>query len=437
VRCLSWNEVEKHNHPDDCWIVVDGFVYDISGWHDKHPGGKTISILAGEDNSSMFHSNHICDITSLMDQFKIGEVQNYKPDFINSTDVFFETLKYRVKKHFDKTNTDYRNTHSNRVSTLLTALLLIACWICVFFFPPYGLIAAVPMGLATCSLIGSFGHEQIHGNFFTAAEMKNPVTKAGSDVLWGLLIPFMPEPFFHYEHIKHHRYPLNPEHDYDVFALRGFVRLSGDLKRKSHHGYQHIYAPFIYGIYIFIQIINGYTTTFFKSRALLNNPGAISTIVISSLTTFGFYFLIPAYLTNVWWALLGSGIYFLTWQAAIYTTSGVPHMTSTALQRAHSWPEYVCNTTCNLKCGNRLFDWLSGGLNYHLVHHLLPSVPKEHLPAIKSIVDTTCAEFGYPCRTYHSFTTYLRDHYRFLFYHGNFSTATDSSLSQSTGTPQQ
>jgi nitrate reductase (NAD(P)H) len=33
-------EIEKHDHEGDCWIVVDGKVYDATSVLDWHPGGK-------------------------------------------------------------------------------------------------------------------------------------------------------------------------------------------------------------------------------------------------------------------------------------------------------------------------------------------------------------------------------------------------------------
>ena len=43
-------EVSQHKRSRDCWIIIEGRVYDVSGWLDKHPGGKRIiRHYAGED----------------------------------------------------------------------------------------------------------------------------------------------------------------------------------------------------------------------------------------------------------------------------------------------------------------------------------------------------------------------------------------------------
>jgi L-lactate dehydrogenase (cytochrome) len=36
---VSVEEISKHNTPEDCWIVVDGKVWDITEFAPEHPGG--------------------------------------------------------------------------------------------------------------------------------------------------------------------------------------------------------------------------------------------------------------------------------------------------------------------------------------------------------------------------------------------------------------
>ena len=39
-KLVSVTEIEQHNSPSDCWIVVDGQVWDLTEFHQEHPGGS-------------------------------------------------------------------------------------------------------------------------------------------------------------------------------------------------------------------------------------------------------------------------------------------------------------------------------------------------------------------------------------------------------------
>lgn len=53
-------EVQKHQSDNDCWIISHNFVYDVTKFLDKHPGGKkSILYKSGQDVSFEydFHCN--------------------------------------------------------------------------------------------------------------------------------------------------------------------------------------------------------------------------------------------------------------------------------------------------------------------------------------------------------------------------------------------
>ena len=64
MRKITMQEVERHNTPEDCWVVINGKVYDLSFFHKEHPGGsKVITNNAGKDVSNLFNPVHPKDIT--------------------------------------------------------------------------------------------------------------------------------------------------------------------------------------------------------------------------------------------------------------------------------------------------------------------------------------------------------------------------------------
>lgn len=79
----STEEVHKHNKVNDNWIVVDGKVYDISAWANKHPGGlMTLLGSAGKDATDMIENFHGKIVYKFLPNYYIGEVEKPKPKTI-------------------------------------------------------------------------------------------------------------------------------------------------------------------------------------------------------------------------------------------------------------------------------------------------------------------------------------------------------------------
>eukprot|EP01065_Artemidia_motanka_P003110 TRINITY_DN11470_c1_g1_i2.p1 TRINITY_DN11470_c1_g1~~TRINITY_DN11470_c1_g1_i2.p1 ORF type:complete len:1515 (+),score=366.11 TRINITY_DN11470_c1_g1_i2:83-4546(+) len=53
---VSVDHVKMHSLPDDCWVIVNSKVYDVTEWVPDHPGGsQLITDHAGQDASQVFH----------------------------------------------------------------------------------------------------------------------------------------------------------------------------------------------------------------------------------------------------------------------------------------------------------------------------------------------------------------------------------------------
>ncbi|XP_022997294.1 cytochrome b5 [Cucurbita maxima] len=72
----SIEEISRHSSNDDCWIIIDGKVYDLTSYLDEHPGGDDVIIAAtGRDATDDFEdAGHSKDTRELMKKFYIGEL---------------------------------------------------------------------------------------------------------------------------------------------------------------------------------------------------------------------------------------------------------------------------------------------------------------------------------------------------------------------------
>ncbi len=68
-------EVAQHKTRDDCWIIVDKNVYDVTDYIDEHPGGDAILANAGGDSTVGVHGpQHPISMWDVLALYKIGEL---------------------------------------------------------------------------------------------------------------------------------------------------------------------------------------------------------------------------------------------------------------------------------------------------------------------------------------------------------------------------
>lgn len=81
-REFSPEEVAQHGKPNDCWLTIDGGVYDVSEYAVSHPGGaKFLLDYAGGDASEGFRKQgHTSKALELLDSLRIGKLAGWVND---------------------------------------------------------------------------------------------------------------------------------------------------------------------------------------------------------------------------------------------------------------------------------------------------------------------------------------------------------------------
>jgi cytochrome b involved in lipid metabolism len=77
-----FDEVIEHSTADDCWLVIDGRVYDVTDWVGPPPGGDAILEGCGEDATALYETRpmgsgtpHSNKARQLLDDYYIGDLE--------------------------------------------------------------------------------------------------------------------------------------------------------------------------------------------------------------------------------------------------------------------------------------------------------------------------------------------------------------------------
>jgi cytochrome b involved in lipid metabolism len=70
-------DISAHASASDCWMAIDGNVYNVSSYVNQHPGGQQIVDGCGKDASGLFASirKHQREATAMLPEFQIGTLK--------------------------------------------------------------------------------------------------------------------------------------------------------------------------------------------------------------------------------------------------------------------------------------------------------------------------------------------------------------------------
>ena len=87
LQSFSAEDVAQHDAESDCWMIIEGKVYDVTDYIQLHPGGDEILLGCGRDATVLFTTrttetgetigsgeSHSSDADSTLRRYLIGEV---------------------------------------------------------------------------------------------------------------------------------------------------------------------------------------------------------------------------------------------------------------------------------------------------------------------------------------------------------------------------
>ncbi len=114
---LTLDEVAKHNSPNDCWLIINNNVYEVTNYINNHPGGaKRIISFCGQDATTAFATKgnknkpHSSSANQILESFKIGFLNQQIKINQNSNNLLpSKNNNYQFKKQFKKTEEEYED----------------------------------------------------------------------------------------------------------------------------------------------------------------------------------------------------------------------------------------------------------------------------------------------------------------------------------------
>ncbi|MGK7927966.1 MAG: fatty acid desaturase [Spirulina sp.] len=428
-KYISYNELKEHSSYSDAWIAIDGIVYDITDFVDKHPFGDTFRGTLGTDCSGLFSSAHInTNVESLikdesflknngikiMGYLDVTRDRLYKDNdnwYLDrivyketGKDEFWLELKTKVQEYLRE------NNESIHYSTLEGTTYFLY-YVILFIFLSYltwiegSILSSVFLGFHMVCASAGASHMVAHFGF-TKNKLLNFLTLHFMDLSgfswleWQII------------HQTHHNQP-HSSIDYQTNQYAP-IRIHQYVKYKSHHKYQHIYfwmALITYQVRSFPMS----TIWLMMNKELVRHKYELAVHILAK-TIFISLVVYCGYLHGFGKALMLFSLFSISFSYSafllLYNNHEETHNVlalNEDINVSHgklSWAEVQVRTSGDWHPTNWLLAFIEfnyGYFNYHIEHHLFPAFKPRLLKKISPIVKSVCHKHGIP----YIATTYL------------------------------
>ena len=365
-------------------LSINGQWYDLTQWQNLHPGGgEILRHMNGKDATDAFYSLHSSEAIRRLSRLKSSssaQIQHSLPH-VETTQLTqsFRRLRQRLNDE------GYFNRSIGwelfyQLSPYI--LCLLGTWF--HFYCNSTLLAILTIGLGM-QQAGWIGHDYCHG--------RGPWMRWMGRSLSGSINAFSPTWWSH-KHNTHHVYTNNLGIDTDVandpvFHLF-FPAKDNDVWFRS---YQHWYFLPVYSL-------------LFVSWRWQSVQHAVRTLNYLELALMS-----PSYLwlyTLGWQVAIGSVLLGGLLVAGIVTAT---HQSEEMLMDSdHSFVETQFLTTCDARCESFFMEWLWGGMQYQLEHHLFPTMPKYYYVRVRPILEQWAKDNGIDYRCESVWTIWHRNY---------------------------
>mmetsp|Transcript_3739 Transcript_3739/g.9392 ORF Transcript_3739/g.9392 Transcript_3739/m.9392 type:complete len:450 (-) Transcript_3739:263-1612(-) len=404
-RGITSAELAAHNGRDGTyWLSIHGTVYDMTDFYraGAHPGGEILRTAAGRDGTCLYESYHPFVSQSKVAAMlrarcrKVGVFLDQDP---LGNDGFWKTVSARAREALKKAG---RTHHSSAVATTEAVITVMVYYaLMVYINITASFLGAVALGFVT-GRMGFLMHAGVHCGFSDNSWVNYVVgltmdMAGGNHTVWA------------YEHnVAHHGSTQEAFKDNDATIGKPHVRLHPEVEHRWYQRYQQFY--------LFVAMTFGFFRWFVAdvisigegrvgSISFYAQPAELASCFFFKLCKLVLFFLIPAYLHGLSTA---AGLIFVHYAIGAHYLENifiVNHIQDdTYPDPKRHWAEKQLEGTWNWRSGSTIANWISGGLNHQIEHHLFPAMAPGAYPVIQPVVKKTCEEYGIAYNSFDSFS---------------------------------
>lgn len=386
---ITTEELRSHSTRSDLWISIQGKVYDVTTWVDRHPGGDLpLLSLAGEDATDAFIAYHPPSAWAHLEPFLVGRLSDYR---VSPASRDF----HRLSSDFARLGLFHIKGHTVALSFLFMIFLFLSA-LYLALVRKSALLGGGVMGFLWIQS-GWVGHDSGHYNVMTSNWANRLAQIVTGNCLTGISIGWWKR-----NHTAHHIAVNSLDFDPDLQHLPLFV-VSSKFFTSLTSVYYNRKMTFdsIARFFVSYQHWTYYPVMCF---ARLNLFGQ-SIVLLASDT----------HVPDRWQEILGVAIFWIwyptvvsflptwgdrvTFVMASFVVTSLQHVQFTlnhfssevyvGQPKGNDWFEKQTAGTMDIECPWWM-DWFHGGLQFQVEHHLFPRLPRCHLRRISPLVKELC-----------------------------------------------
>lgn len=381
-------------------LEIDGIAYDVTRFAKEHPGGQVILSYSGRDATDVFYAFHSKEThkrLTLLPRSKDTIRHSVSQPLLDDFRILRKSLDARGL--LDASSAWYLYKVASTLALGAAGIFVAIAWHWV-------IIGSLMLGLCWQQM-GWVAHEICHHGWFKNRRLGHIMSFIlgnlcqGFDVFW-----------WSDRHNQHHAVPNvlgghEAQGDPDIDNLPVVAWDESDLKRvtewpqwgKNLLQYQHIYFFFVMPLLRLIWAMQ--SLRFVPLMPTSKNPLHRQYYLWSKYTLYAFWFwqvVVIYFMPSI-----GSGLLFLT----IANLLGGAGIAFVVFFNHHSFNKCDGNAavdnfvtlqtegTRNME-PSPFVDWLWGGLNYQIEHHLFPTAPRHNLSVIRPEVQALLKKHNVP-----------------------------------------